>query len=660
MKSQDNKYFTMKKKISFVSVNFQQGPTHLNAFYLPYSVGLLWSYVSQFSEVTDQYELGEMLWRRDDIDVAVEKLKDADIVGFSTYIWNRNYNYKLAKTIKKLYPHILIVFGGPEPQIEKMDIFERYPFMDVVIKNEGEISFKNMLLNRDDLKSVKGILVNDNGKRVDTGVSKRIDKLDEIPSPYTSGLFQKIMADNPLVTWNGMLETNRGCPYMCTFCDWGSITQSKIKQFDLERVFAEIEWMGQNKLDHFTICDANFGIFPERDLLIADKLIETNYKYGYPRNYVINYAKNQKKEVVEIVSKFINSNFPNYGLTVSFQSLDEDVLANIKRKNLEINRVGEIYKLCEEANIPVYSELILGLPGETYDTWRKNFYRIFDAGNHNGIEVWISMLLENAELNLAQRDEFKIQTILAPDYFHGVNNFDDLQESVEITVATKDMPPQDFKKSLVFSCYLMGLHTNGITSYVARVLNKKFGVSYADFYENLYEYFQQDEFMRNEFQSIADFYDSWTGGNEKMMVNNFTIRRMSLMWKIIISIVANNKIEHVLDLVEAFVRKTYAVNENFIDELIDFQRKSVIDYHTLKNYPVNGTYSYDFYNYLLHDSELNTPVHVTFKYNGDVNLTENQYLEYIYWKRRENFGIAQIKTANLMLDKPQETAMIAA
>ncbi|NDB59419.1 hypothetical protein EB001_13355, partial [bacterium] len=161
-------------------------------------------------------------------------------------------------------------------------------------------------------------------------------------------------------------------------------------------------------------------------------------------------------------------------------------MANIKRKNLEINRVGEIYKLCEEANIPVYSELILGLPGETYDTWRKNFYRIFDAGNHNGIEVWISMLLENAELNLAQRDEFKIQTILAPDYFHGVNNFDDLQESVEITVATKDMPPQDFKKSLVFSCYLMGLHTNGITSYVARVLNKKFGVSYADFYENLY------------------------------------------------------------------------------------------------------------------------------------------------------------------------------
>jgi len=636
-----------KQVVSFVSVNFQQGPTHLNAYYLPYSVGLLWSYVAQFPQVTDQYKLGEMLWRRDDIDVALEKLKDSDIVGFSTYIWNRNYNYKLAKTIKKLYPHILIVFGGPEPQIEKSDIFTRYPFMDVVIKNEGEISFKNILLNRDNLESVKGILYNKNGVRVDTGVSRRIDKLDEIPSPYTSGLFQKIMADNPTVTWNGMLETNRGCPYMCTFCDWGSITQSKVKNFDLQRVFEEIEWMGKNNLDHFLICDANFGIFPERDLLIADKLIETNYKYGYPRNYVINYAKNQKKEVVQIVRKFINSNFPNYGLTVSLQSLDENVLANIKRKNLEINRVGEIYKLCEEANIPVYSELILGLPGETYDSWRKNFYRIFDAGNHNGIEVWLSMLLENAELNLKQKEEFQIQSILAPDYFHGVNNFDDLKEAVEITVATKDMPPQDFKKSLVFSCYLMGLHTNGITSYISRVLNKKYGISYADFYEKLYDYFQRDEFMRNEFQSIGDFYDSWTGGNEKMMVNNFTIRRMSLMWKIIISIVANNKIEHVLDLVEDFVRSTYNIKEAFIDELIDFQRKSVIDYHTLKNYPIVATYNYDFYNYLLHDAILETPVYVTFTYNGDKNLTEAQYLEYIYWKRRENFGIAHIKVEPL-------------
>ena len=109
MKSQDNKYFTMKKqKVSFVSVNFQQGPTHLNAYYLPYSVGLLWSYISQFPEITERYELGEMQWRRDDIDAAVEKLKDSDVIGFSTYIWNRNYNYTLAKTIKKLYPHIFI------------------------------------------------------------------------------------------------------------------------------------------------------------------------------------------------------------------------------------------------------------------------------------------------------------------------------------------------------------------------------------------------------------------------------------------------------------------------------------------------------------------------------------------------------------------------
>jgi len=118
---------------------------------------------------------------------------------------------------------------------------------------------------------------------------------------------------------------------------------------------------------------------------------------------------------------------------------------------------------------------------------------------------------------------------------------------------------------------------------------------------------------------------------------------MSLMWKIIISIISNNKIDHVLQLTKEFVKSRYDIDEYFIDDLLDFQRKSVIDYHTIKNYPVYGEYKYDFYNYLLFDAPINTPVNVTFEYNGDVNLTEAQYLEYIYWKRRENFGIAHIQ-----------------
>ena len=64
-----------KKKISFVSPNFQQGPKEFNAYYLPYSCGILWSYAAQFPEVSDNYVLGDFIWRRDIIEEAVEILK---------------------------------------------------------------------------------------------------------------------------------------------------------------------------------------------------------------------------------------------------------------------------------------------------------------------------------------------------------------------------------------------------------------------------------------------------------------------------------------------------------------------------------------------------------------------------------------------------------
>ena len=97
-------------KISFINPNFQQGPKEFNAYYLPYSVGVLWSYAEQFLNIKSKFELGEFIWRREMLDDAVNKLKDSDILAFSTYIWNKSYNYALAKRLKELNPNCLIMF----------------------------------------------------------------------------------------------------------------------------------------------------------------------------------------------------------------------------------------------------------------------------------------------------------------------------------------------------------------------------------------------------------------------------------------------------------------------------------------------------------------------------------------------------------------------
>ena len=237
------------KKIGLIQPNFQQGPAELNAYYLPYSIGSLWAYALTSNIVRENYELVSLQWKREQISIAVSYLSDCDVVGFSTYVWNRNYNYALARAIKEINPKVVIIFGGPEPDITNPDIFKIHPFIDVVVKGEGEVTFTRLLesIINDSILLVSGLLVNDNLIAVNTGESPRIDDLSILPSPYKAGIFDALKANNPDIEWNSTLETNRGCPYMCTFCDWGSLTYNKVRKFNIDRVFTDLEWMAENK-----------------------------------------------------------------------------------------------------------------------------------------------------------------------------------------------------------------------------------------------------------------------------------------------------------------------------------------------------------------------------------------------------------------------------
>ena len=272
-------------KLSLVDPNFRQGPKEVNAYFLPYSVGILWSFCRTSETVKNSFELDKLVWRREDIETLAQDIKDNAVVGFSCYVWNWKYNQALAKRLKELNPNILIVFGGPQVPLEREELFDILPFVDIVVKTEGEITLRNILAcyaRNESYSTVPGIKINGGA---DTGNSIRIQDLDIIPSPYLTGVFDDIMRENKDVNWNALLETNRGCPYQCTFCDWGSLTYSKVKKFDLNRVLDEIEWFGKNNIDYLNICDANFGIFPERDAKIAQKYMEVQAKYGTPKNY---------------------------------------------------------------------------------------------------------------------------------------------------------------------------------------------------------------------------------------------------------------------------------------------------------------------------------------------------------------------------------------
>ena len=605
------------KKLGLIQPNFRQGPKELNAYYLPYSVGTLWAYAKQFKEITNEYKLNSIVWRRDHIDKIIDSVLENDVICFSTYVWNRNYNFSLAKRIKSLKPEITLIFGGPEIEIDNKNLFNDYPFMDIVVKYEGEITFKELLLNLDNPENVKGLLL----PNKDTGAAERIQDLDELASPYLTGVFDSLINDYPDIEWNATLETNRGCPFACTFCDWGSLTYSKVKKLNLDRVYAELEWIGKNKCGFVTVTDANFGIFLERDNLIADKLLQVQEKYDYPYTFSVTWAKNQKDGVIDIVRKLTASSKFNQGLTVSVQSMDLSVLENIKRRNLDQHKIEEIFEVCEERNIPTYTEVILGLPGETLDSWKNNFWKLFKAGAHTGLNIFQAQLLENAEMNVNQVKQFDMKYTVAYDYMHGSYDEDPIKEGVKIVTETNTMPFDDMLEAQVFTWFINTFHINGLTNYISRNIN----IDYSEFYDKLYEYLLNDEWFLEQRNSTRDYYKKWMtkGIINHPKIAGVEIHGWNLIHRTILNAHAENKIEYLHDLVEGFLH-------TIIDDpsqLMKYQRLYLIQYDKIDQYPITTNVS---------NKKL------TFDFPEDKEMIMETFLENIYFRRRRNFGKALV------------------
>lgn len=632
-------------QISFVNPNFQQGPKELNAYYLPYSTGVLWSYVCQFDEIKNKFFLNTFIWKRDNLNIAIDKIKNSNIVAFSTYIWNKNYNYNLAKQLKLLNPDVLIVFGGPEPPVERKDFFKLYPFIDIMVKTEGEETFKDILLNYENknFKSVKGILINENQTVFETEKRERIDNIDVIPSPYLTGVFDTIVNENPDVEWNAVIESNRGCPYQCTFCDWGSLTYNKVKKFNLTRVLEELEWIGKNKIGFISIADANFGIFADRDSIIADKLIEIQQKYQYPKAYTISWAKNQKKEVLSIVKKLV-LNGARMGLTVSVQSLEPMVLDTIKRKNMEINQIEDIFEECDRENIPVITELILGLPGETLISWKENFYKLFRANNHTGITTYNAQILENAEMNLVQKKFHKIEEAIVRDYLNGTNNDGDLEEVVRIVKSTREMPYDDLLEAIMFTWYMNTFHINGLTTILSRFVNKIQNIDYKEFYDRLFNYIMNDEWFKTQYLDTKNYFNEWflNGKFTHPNLGNINISGMNLIQKTAISIHFEQQYEKCFSIIEKFYKDTFPLHEKYFEDLFFIQRNYFIQFNKIKEYPVVKKLNHNILGYIQSDEDLNLPAVYQFDFFEDKNLSINMFCEYLWFGRRRNFGKAVI------------------
>ena len=525
---------------------------------LPYSAGMIQAYAQSIDEINQQYKFhSDIFFIPDDPIKIVDQINEPYIVGFSVYLWNLDYSDLIAKEIKKRWKNCIIVYGGPQAR--------KRPWVDKVIYKEGEISFANFLLEKD----------------IDV---ERIKDLNSLPSPYLNGVFDHYFKKYDNYVLNAVLETNRGCPFKCTFCDWGGVTYSKIHKFDLQRIFEELEWFSNQKIEHVTCTDANFGIFKERDEKIVDKLIQLKHDNEYPYVFSTNWAKNSNEDILNIALKLKTASMLRK-LGLSLQSLNFDVLTNVKRKNMELNNLSNILKQAKERDLEVMVEMILNLPGETKETWIENYCNLLSNDNIF-IDSYPLTVLKNSELGKQEYlQKFNIKTVKTEtNYGGGLKAYED------IVVSTETMTKKDYHEAWLFTWFLRSMHSNGYLYFIYKFMNIEYGMSIRNFYEYI-------------FNSKIDTVELLLETRKKLLKNNsYNDFYFNNDW---IHLLEKRR-ELFYDELKIFLKNNFEFE--FFDELVNFQNISF--YNDNISYPIRKKFNYNFFKHRKESVVLN------FNHNG--------------------------------------------
>ncbi|MBQ8027870.1 MAG: cobalamin-dependent protein [Clostridia bacterium] len=497
------------KNIYFVQVGFEFD----GSVYLPYAVGTIIAYCQNDPKIKNKYAFPNIIFKREKLSFAMEKIVDPYIVAFSCSVWNMEYNKALAKKIKEKFPDCLVVFGGHSVN-EDASLLKEEKNVDILMFGEGEKTFSSLLsdLSSSSLEKTENIAFRKGDEIIRTERSY-CESLEDLPSPYLSGVFEKIIEENKGIEFLSVLETNRGCPYSCAYCDW--CAGKKMRFFPMEKIMAEIKWLSENKITYCFCADSNFGMF-ERDLSIAEALISAKRKNGYPEVFRPCYEKNSDERVFKICSA-LNSEGMDKGATMAYQTLSDEALFNIGRKNLTMEHFSSLMKKYNEAGIPTYSELILGLPGETKESFCKGICRLLENGQHNSLSVYHCEALPNSDLTRPEYiKKHQIEIIkVAFNHIHSAPKKDEeVKEFSYLVRSTATLSREDWVYSNLFSVCVQCFHSLGILRFFAIYLYFEKNVSYFDFYSSLLRYIFESEGRLNKlWQDFKEKYESSLAGD---------------------------------------------------------------------------------------------------------------------------------------------------
>jgi putative methyltransferase len=398
------------------------------------------------------------------------------------------------------------------------DYFVRHPYIDFAVPAEGEVPFRDILFavlrGLNGLESIKGTLVNPKLGRYPYQAAPSLD-LAEKPSPWLSmkDFWRRYFKQNSYYHLAASIETSRGCPYTCAYCDWGSKTNLRVRKVPDEVAAAEIEFvLGELKPWFVFWTDANLGIFP-RDRKLASLFSEAKKRSGFPRWLYYNNNKNSWQTNLDIAVAFRKAGLLTK-YVLSLQHRDKDVLTAIGRKNLPDNQLEILIKELYRIDYPIFTQIIVGCPGDTLDKWLNCFAELMEMGVHAEYRAYPFSLLPNSPAGDREyREKWSIGSIERPDYvayyYLKDSSLNRTLSYSRYVVETSSYDRAEYKKMWLLCWMIQALHDHGITRLIAIALHHGGRMSYREFYRRLYSWFYETETMRFFSQGTIDHIDNW-------------------------------------------------------------------------------------------------------------------------------------------------------
>lgn len=392
---------------------------------VPLAAGYMKAYALQDPKIKRDYEIHILNFcggatTLDILDRLISSGSVPDIVGFSAYGWNYKTFGRVAETLKMMAPDSLCVFGGPHVSNQAEKVFREFPCVDIVVNGEGEISFYELLRKVNDgstrgLSEVPGISFRGAHQQIiTTQKPSRIQNLDQVPSPFLTGAIPLVDEQNEFLYDAITMETNRGCPYKCSFCNWGGANASRVFKFGSDRLREELTLFASVKVENVCLADANFGMLPN-DEVFLDAFLDVREKYDYPKTLTASWAKNKGTRFFRMVDRMKEAGLST-DFTLALQTLSEGALITSQRTNMKVNKFKDLCTYLDQAEAEVYAELIWQLPGETFESFIEGYDNL--SQHVTRIATYNNLIMPNTHY-YDNRSEYKLVTVQQDDHDFG-------------------------------------------------------------------------------------------------------------------------------------------------------------------------------------------------------------------------------------------------